>query len=279
MASCHLESANASVTLDDSKEDEEICDKRCLLYNDLVVKGWIRTSVCSETVDSFNANGEEDEVLSWRGDDSRDDPRTGDVKTSVPTTGELAVSICVGESRGNEINIEEFGSVDVEEMDLLGDKFNIRTCISSRGKALASGYLPIAAGSFSHGFTNSGHPVACVVALETLKIYKERNILDQVNRIAPKFQYGLRAFSDSPIIGEIRGTGLILGIEFFDNNSPNDQFPLEWGAWCDDEEPEICIIGFKFKSGDNIMMSSPFIMSPEEVDELISKYGKALMGY
>ncbi|KAJ6380651.1 hypothetical protein OIU77_029531 [Salix suchowensis] len=174
------------------------------------------------------------------------------------------------------------------------DKYNIKPDLVSVAKALSSAYMPIGAvmvspevsdvihsqssklGTFSHGFTYSGHPVACAVAIEALKIYKERNILDHVNRIAPKFQDGVKAFADSPIIGEIRGTGLILGTEFVDNKSPNDPFPPEWGvgayfgAQCEKDGMLVRV------AGDNIMMSPPFIMSPEEVDELISKYGKAL---
>ncbi|EPS59991.1 hypothetical protein M569_14813, partial [Genlisea aurea] len=151
-------------------------------------------------------------------------------------------------------------------------------------------------GSFSHGFTYSGHPVSCAVALETLEIYKERNILEQVNEIAPKFQEGLKAYSSSPIIGEIRGTGLILGTEFTDNKSPNDVFPAEWGNKRDfffflltfRKDDFIAGIGAYFGAqcqkngmlvrvaGDSIMMSPPFIITPQQVDELIEIYGKAL---
>ncbi|GAY32501.1 hypothetical protein CUMW_002680 [Citrus unshiu] len=74
----------------------------------------------------------------------------------------------------------------------------------------------------------------------------ERNIVEQVNKIAPKFQDGVKAFSDSPIIGEIRGTGI--GAYF--------------GAQCEKHGMLVRV------SGDNIMMSPPFIMSPAEVDEL-----------
>ncbi|XP_047252329.1 gamma aminobutyrate transaminase 3, chloroplastic-like, partial [Capsicum annuum] len=127
------------------------------------------------------------------------------------------------------------------------DKYNIKPDLVSLAKALSSGYMPIGVvlvspeisnvilsesnkiGAFFHGFTYSGHPVSCAVALETLKIYKERNIIEQVNKISPKFQEGLKAFSDSPIIGEIRGTGLIHCTEFTDNKSPNDPFLPEWG--------------------------------------------------
>ncbi|XP_019160844.1 PREDICTED: gamma aminobutyrate transaminase 1, mitochondrial-like [Ipomoea nil] len=174
------------------------------------------------------------------------------------------------------------------------DKYNIKPDLVSIAKAVSSAYMPIGAvlvspevydvihsqsnklGSFSHGFTYSGHPVSCAVALEAVKIYKERNIIEQVNRIAPKFQDGIKAFSDSPIIGEIRGLGLILGTEFTNNKSPNDPFPPEWGvgayfgAQCQKKGMLVRV------AGDNIMMSPPFIMTPEEVDELISIYGEAL---
>ncbi|WCJ28440.1 Gamma aminobutyrate transaminase 1 mitochondrial [Euphorbia peplus] len=174
------------------------------------------------------------------------------------------------------------------------DKYNIKPDLVSMAKALSSAYMPIGAvmvnrkvseviysqsnklGTFSHGFTYSGHPVSCAVALEALKIYKEKNIPEMVSKIAPKFQDGLKAFSDSPIIGEIRGTGLILGTEFVNNKSPNDPFPPEWGigayfgAQCEKHGMLVRV------AGDNILMSPPFIITPEEVDELISIYGKAL---
>ncbi|XP_019451945.1 PREDICTED: gamma aminobutyrate transaminase 3, chloroplastic-like [Lupinus angustifolius] len=174
------------------------------------------------------------------------------------------------------------------------DKYNIKPDLVSLAKALSSGYLPIGAvlvspevsevidsqskeiGSFFHGFTYSGHPVSCALAIEALKIYKEGNIVDKVNKISPKFQDGLKAFSDSPIIGEIRGTGLILGVEFVKNKSPNDPFPEEWGvgnyfgAQCEKH-------GLIVRSGgDTIMLSPPLIISPQEVDELLSIFGKAL---
>ncbi|KAH1081780.1 hypothetical protein J1N35_021541 [Gossypium stocksii] len=174
------------------------------------------------------------------------------------------------------------------------DKYNIKPDLVSLAKALSSAYMPIGAvmvspeiseviysqsnklGSFSHGFTYSGHPVSCAVAIEALKLYKERNIVEKVKSISPRFQDGLKSFSDSPIVGEIRGTGLILGTEFTDNKSPNNPFPPEWGvgtyfgAQCEKHGLLVRV------AGDNIMMSPPFIITPQEVDELISKYGKAL---
>ncbi|CAA0383289.1 unnamed protein product [Arabidopsis thaliana] len=175
------------------------------------------------------------------------------------------------------------------------DKYNIKPDLVTLAKALSSAYMPIGAilmsqevadvinshssklGVFSHGFTYSGHPVSCAVAIEALKIYKERNIPEYVAKVAPRFQDGVKAFaSGSPIIGEIRGTGLILGTEFVDNKSPNEPFPPEWGvgaffgAECQKHGMLVRV------AGDGILMSPPLIISPEEIDELISIYGKAL---
>ncbi|PKA62831.1 putative gamma-aminobutyrate transaminase 3, mitochondrial [Apostasia shenzhenica] len=174
------------------------------------------------------------------------------------------------------------------------DRYNIHPDLVSLAKALSSAYMPVGAilvsseiseviysqsnklGTFSHGFTYSGHPVSCAVALEALKIYRERNITKHVQEISPVFQEGIKAFSGSPIIGEIRGTGLILGTEFSDNKSPNDPFPSEWGvgsifgAECEKRGLLVRV------AGDNIMMSPPLIFTQKQVDELISIYGEAL---
>jgi 4-aminobutyrate--pyruvate transaminase len=105
---------------------------------------------------------------------------------------------------------------------------------------------------------------------------RERNIIEHVQKIAPRFQEGIKAFSGSPIVGEIRGLGLILGTEFVDNKSPNDPFPAEWGvgslfgAECEKRGMLIRV------AGDNIMLSPPLIMTPDEVEEIICKYGDAL---
>jgi len=174
------------------------------------------------------------------------------------------------------------------------DMYNIKPDLVTLAKALSSAYVPIGAtlvspeiadvvdsqsnklGAFSHGFTYSGHPVACAVAIEALKIYRERNIPDHVKQIAPRFQEGTKAFSGSPIVGEIRGVGLILGTEFADNKSRDSPFPAEWGVGA--------IFGQECQkrgmlvrvAGDSIMMSPPLTMTAGEVDELVSIYGEAM---
>ncbi|XP_078161904.1 gamma-aminobutyrate transaminase 1, mitochondrial-like [Carex rostrata] len=174
------------------------------------------------------------------------------------------------------------------------DKFNIKPDLVSIAKALSSAYVPIGAtlvspevsdviysqsnklGIFAHGFTYSGHPVPCAVALEAIKIYKERDIPGHVKEVSGRFQEGLKAFSDSPIVGEIRGDGLLLATEFTNNKSPTDLFPPEWGvgsifgAECHKRGMIVRV------AGDIIMMSPPLNITPSEIDELISIYGDAL---
>lgn len=111
------------------------------------------------------------------------------------------------------------------------ETLNIQPDIMTMAKALSSAYLPISAvlinemifdaistnsdkiGTFGHGFTYSGHPVPAAVAVETLKIYEDRDILGHVRSVMGRFQTRLRSYSDHPLVGETRGVGLVGAIE------------------------------------------------------------------
>ena len=101
----------------------------------------------------------------------------------------------------------------------------------SVAKALSSAYLPIAGvmipedmyqaliaesrkiGTFGHGFTYSGHPVAAAVAVKTLEIYERDKIFETAATRAPQFQQRLMALADHPLVGEARGMGLVGALE------------------------------------------------------------------
>ncbi len=110
--------------------------------------------------------------------------------------------------------------------------FDIKPDIMVLSKQLASSYMPIAAvminervyapmadesarrGVFGHGLTAGGHPVAAAVALENLNIIAERGLVDQAARVGAYMMAGLRAgLADHPLVGEIRGAGLVAGVE------------------------------------------------------------------
>ncbi|EFJ20434.1 hypothetical protein SELMODRAFT_177017 [Selaginella moellendorffii] len=174
------------------------------------------------------------------------------------------------------------------------DYYNIKPDLVSMAKALSSAYMPIGAvlvsekisdailkfsdqhGSLGHGFTYSGHPVPCAVALEALHIYKERDIPGHVAKVSPHFQKGLHKLSSSPVIGEIRGTGLIIGVEFKDGKRPENTFPADWGVsayFADKCKEEGMLVRI---SGDAIFMSPTLTITIEEIDELITMFEKAL---
>ena len=114
----------------------------------------------------------------------------------------------------------------------------------SLAKGLSSSYFPISAvvvtpeiyarcnsfnkhgGAFGHGFTNSGHPVGVAVALEAIKIYEEMNIVDHVRRMGGGCAViSMTWRAASPFVGEVRGAGLMLGIELVadrDSRTPFD---------------------------------------------------------
>jgi 4-aminobutyrate--pyruvate transaminase len=109
-------------------------------------------------------------------------------------------------------------------------------------KALSASYLPISAtiisekiwqamstqsektGVFAHGVTYSGHPACAAVAVETLKIYEERDIIGHVREVGPHFQARLKALNELPLVGETRGVGLIGAVEIVEDKATKKAF-------------------------------------------------------
>ncbi|XP_024379449.1 vanillin aminotransferase isoform X2 [Physcomitrium patens] len=174
------------------------------------------------------------------------------------------------------------------------EKYNIKPDLLTIAKQLSSGYMPISAvllgqhifdvlakqsnrlGTFGHGFTYGGHPVACAVALETLRIYKETDILAHVNEVAAIFQTEMRKFASSSIIGEVRGEGLVLGIEFVSNKETKESFPVDWGVG-EYFSGQCTALGMLVRfAGNNIMYSPPLIITTDEIKEIVRMSAAAL---
>jgi 4-aminobutyrate--pyruvate transaminase len=163
-------------------------------------------------------------------------------------------------------------------------------------KALSASYLPISAvmvndkvfqalaqeshaiGTFGHGFTYSGHPVPAAVAIETLKIYDEMDIGAHVRVVGPYLQSELRRrFADHPLVGEVRGTGLIGAVELVADKAKVINFdPL---AKIGPRLTKLCeengVIG-RAAANDCLCFSPPLIISKEEIDEMLNRMSKAL---
>ncbi len=172
--------------------------------------------------------------------------------------------------------------------------FNIKPDIMTMAKALSSGYLPISAvlisdqvyqtiadnsakiGTFGHGFTYSGHPVPAAVALETLKIYEERDIVGHVRRVGPRLQEGLRRFADHPMVGEVRGVGLIAAVELVSDRASKATFdpPGRVGGYFAERAQAHGLIIRNLM--DVIAFCPPLIITEDQIDSLVERFGRAL---
>jgi putrescine aminotransferase len=154
-------------------------------------------------------------------------------------------------------------------------------------KGVTSGYLPLGGvlvsdrvadvviargGEFAHGYTYSGHPAACAVALENIRILADEGIVDRVkNDTGPYFNQRWASLADHPLVGEARSIGLVGAIEIVADKNTRERFPKDSGAGgvCRD---------FCFENGlvmrpvgDTMIVSPPLIVNHAEIDELVEK--------
>ena len=165
----------------------------------------------------------------------------------------------------------------------------------SMAKGITSAYFPLGAltvpenvhdamveqskklGVFAHGFTYSGHPVGCAVALATIAIYERIDIVGHVRKVSPTFQQRLRALADHPLAGEARGLGLIGGLELVKDKRTRQSFDGKVGLGAKvvalaQEEGLIC----RSVAGDTIGLCPPLIITDDEINAMFDALGKAL---
>ncbi|MGK7870200.1 aspartate aminotransferase family protein [Falsiroseomonas sp. E2-1-a20] len=174
--------------------------------------------------------------------------------------------------------------------------YDITPDIITCAKALSASFLPISAiiindrifqgladgsqtiGTWGHGFTYSGHPVAAAVALETLKIYDELDIVSHVRSAGDHMQKALRArFEGHPLVGEVRGIGMVAAIELVADkaNHKNFEASAKVGprlAKAGEQEGVI----LRGLANDTIAFSPPLIMNVDEIDQMVERTARAL---
>ncbi|WP_117149847.1 aspartate aminotransferase family protein [Pseudomonas coronafaciens] len=170
------------------------------------------------------------------------------------------------------------------------DFYGLKPDMMTIAKGLTSGYVPMGGlivrdeivavlnegGDFNHGFTYSGHPVAAAVALENIRILRQERIVERVrSETAPYLQKRLRELSDHPLVGEVRGVGLLGAIELVKDKTTRERY-TDKGAGM------ICRT-FCFENGlimravgDTMIIAPPLVISFAEIDELVSKARKCL---
>ncbi|HBM62804.1 MAG TPA: aspartate aminotransferase family protein, partial [Pseudomonas sp.] len=170
------------------------------------------------------------------------------------------------------------------------DYYDLKPDLMTIAKGLTSGYIPMGGvivrdevakvisegGDFNHGFTYSGHPVAAAVGLENLRILRDEQIIQQVHdKTAPYLQQRLRELADHPLVGEVRGLGMLGAIELVKDKATRARHEGKGvGMIC----RQHCFDnGLIMRAvGDTMIIAPPLVISIEEIDELVEKARKCL---
>lgn len=129
---------------------------------------------------------------------------------------------------------------------------------------------------FPHGFTASGHPVGCAIALKAIDVIVNEGLLDNVRALTPKFEAGLAWLAENPNIGEWRGKGLMGAVEAVKDKATKTPFAAEMSVserianTCTDHGL-ICR-----PLGQAVVLCPPFILTAAQMDEMFEKLAAAL---
>lgn len=174
------------------------------------------------------------------------------------------------------------------------DTFQLKPDMMTVAKGLSAAYQPISGllltdaihdalkagsrkhGAFAHGLTYAAHPVAAAVALETLNVYRERDIVGHVQQVAPYFFERLNTLRDHPLVGEVRGTGLLAAVEITADKQTKAPFPPEAaiGAWIQNRAMEYGVIVRAIANC--VALCPPLIVEREHIDKLVNGLARAL---
>ncbi len=161
-------------------------------------------------------------------------------------------------------------------------------------KQIASSYMPIAAilmnervvdpiiqasdrnGALYHGFTGGGHPVAAAVSLENIRIIEEENLVGNAAAMGERLLAGLARYAGHPLVGEVRGIGLLAGVELVTDKAARTALEPagRLGAMLAERMMANGVITRPVY--DTVVFCPPMIISPEEVDMILAAFGKSL---
>jgi len=163
------------------------------------------------------------------------------------------------------------------------EKFGVVPDMLTMAKGLTNGVIPMGAVAVSdtihnefmsrgdaaaielfHGYTYSGHPVACAAALASLAIYREENLFARAQEMAPAFERAAHALRDAPHVIDIRSMGLVAGIELAPRPGAPGKRAYETFVSCFERGVLIRV------TGDIIAISPPLILSDANIDQMFS---------
>jgi len=167
------------------------------------------------------------------------------------------------------------------------ETYGLEPDMMALAKGLTSGYVPLAAlmvgprvadailateKDLAHGMTYEGHPVGCAVALASIEVLEKERLPERVRcEIGPYFQARLAELFDHPLVGEVRGVGLLAALELVADKATGERFPNEG-------KTGLIARDFCFDNGlvmrsirDTMVLSPPLVITRSEVDELVSR--------
>ena len=170
----------------------------------------------------------------------------------------------------------------------------IKPDLMSLAKQLSSAYVPISAavvpgemyesmaqqsanvGMFGHGYTYTGHPVACAAALKALEIYERDDLFARAAKMGVHMQSRLQEYAGHELVGEVRGKGLIGAIELVANKETGQAFSDgQVGAFAQRACQDAGLL-LRVVSGSSVAFCPPLIIEENQIDEMVEKFGTAL---
>jgi putrescine aminotransferase len=170
--------------------------------------------------------------------------------------------------------------------------YGIEPDLISFAKGVTSGYLPLGGalvndrvadviigegGEFAHGFTYSGHPACCAVALANIRLLGEEGVIDRVKQdVAPYFGERWSTLNGHDLVGEARSLGLVAALEIVADKDERRRFDKDKaaGTVCRNASIESGLV--MRAVGDTMIVSPPLVITREQVDEMVEKAAAAL---
>ena len=158
-------------------------------------------------------------------------------------------------------------------------------------KGISSGYIPLSGimigkkvtdtlinegGEFYHGYTYSGHPVACAVAIENLKIIREENLIENSSKNSVYLEERMKEISEHPLVGEVRMKSYIGAVELVKDKEKKQMFTETGvvGGICRDYCTQNGLVMRAVRDG--MIFCPPLIFNNNHIDELVEKLKIAL---
>jgi putrescine aminotransferase len=171
------------------------------------------------------------------------------------------------------------------------DTYNIKPDIITMAKGISSGYIPLSGimvgdrvtetivnegGEFYHGYTYSGHPVACAVAIENIKIIREENLIENSRKTSVYLEERMKEISEHPLVGEVRMKSFIGAVELVKDKEKREMFEETGvtGGICRDYCSQNGLIMRAVRDG--MIFCPPLIFDNNHIDELVEKLKNAL---